>query len=205
MKKFSLAPIGGCRTDGTERALYDLYTTPTWAVEELLRHEEFSHHVWECACGLDDISRALEAAGYCVRRSDIVARKKGQEQIDFLSSTNSEPFDGDIISNVPYTLGLQFVQKALSLVTNGHKVAMLFPLGFLTSKKRFDTLFQATPPKTLYIFPRRVSCAKYGDKGKGGCIDFAWFVWEKGCNDAPRISWLSSEESEYQHHLAISA
>lgn len=54
-----VASLGGDRTDNSKRAENDFYTTPSWAVEELLKNESFAPHVWECCCGNDDITNVL--------------------------------------------------------------------------------------------------------------------------------------------------
>lgn len=197
-----VASIGGNRTDGSKRAENDFYTTPSWAVEELLKNESFGANVWECCCGNDDITNVLKCHGHNVRNSDIVVRKEGQEQLDFLSSSNKDIFDGDIVTNVPYKQGLEFVLKALSLVKEGSKVAMLFPHSFLTSRKRFQQLFKNFPPKAVYIFPIRVCCSKNGDTTtKSGCVDFAWFVWEKGYSEGTQLIWTTPHNTSTKEIL----
>jgi hypothetical protein len=68
--------------------------------------------------------------------------------IDFLQWDS--PFDGDIITNPPYKFALEFVEKALELITDGHKVAMFLKLQFLEGKAR-RAFFDKAPPNDLCI------------------------------------------------------
>ena len=110
--------------------------------------------------------------------------------VDFLSS--SETFDGDIITNPPYKYAIEFVEKAISSVTSGHKVAMLLRLSFLEGISR-RKLFDRHPPKTVYVASKRILCAKNGDfeNSDGSAIAYAWFVWEKGFVGEPTLRWFN--------------
>ena len=101
----------------SERQSEDLYCTHPRAVEELLRLETFSTKIWEPCDGLGHISDALTAHGYDVRRSDLYTRGRDIEQLDFL--TDDEVWDGDIITNPPYSCATGMVRKALSVVAEG--------------------------------------------------------------------------------------
>nr|DAE32997.1 MAG TPA: adenine-specific methyltransferase [virus sp. ctoYX9] len=105
-----------------ERAQYDLYCTHPKAVEELLKLEQFSPQIWEPCDGLGHISDTLIANGYDVRRSDITTRGRDIEQLDFLAY-DSEQWQGDIITNPPYSCATDMVRKALSVVADGCKGA----------------------------------------------------------------------------------
>ena len=89
------------------------------------------------------MSRVLEAAGYEVVSRDLVDRGYG-EVADFLAIDNLE-WDGNIVTNPPYKYAQEFVEKALSIIPEGKKVAMFLKLTFLEGKAR-RTLFRSTPP-----------------------------------------------------------
>jgi hypothetical protein len=59
---------------------------------------------------------------------------------------------GDIITTPPYKFAQAFVEKALSLVSEGHHVAMFLKLTFMEGKGRKE-LFQKIPPPRLFLFP----------------------------------------------------
>ena len=100
-------------------------------------------------------------------------------------------YDEDIITNPPYKYATEFVKKAINSITEGHKVAMFLKIQFLESKKRRE-LFLKYPPKYVYVFSERVSCAKNGDfeKYPSSAICYAWFLWVKGWFGNPEIKWL---------------
>lgn len=175
------------------RAAYDLYCTNPKMVDLLLSKETFSSNVWECCNGLSHISKRLIEYGYSVRKSDIEPLVANCAEIDFLK--NKEIFDGDIITNPPYTNAEQFVYKALESVNEGAKVAMLFKLNFLASEKRYK-LFVSYPPRTIYILSKRYNCCKDGDFAKynfNGAVDYCWIVWVKGWKGHTLCQWLTEE------------
>lgn len=100
-------------------------------------------------------------------------------------------FDGDIITNPPYKYAKEFVEKALEVIKSGNKVAMLLKIQFLESEKRYG-LFKDNPPKYVYVFTKRVSCAMNGDFDSypSSAMCYAWYIWEKGYKGEPVIRWL---------------
>lgn len=173
------------------RAFRDLYCTHPSAVEALLEVETFSRDIWEPAAGLLHISKTLEAHGHSVRSSDIEARCEGVEEKDFLFM-DCERWQGDIITNPPYSTAGEFVLKALQSVGDGAKVAMLLRLLFLEGQQRRREIFENTPPHTVYVFSRRTVCARNGDFSErtAAAQCFAWFVWVKGYKGDTVIKWI---------------
>lgn len=175
-----------------EREAFDYYATDPKAVEMLLELEQFAPVIWEPACGEGHISKVLQAHGYKVISTDLVYRGFGDpEPLDFLKET-LEGFEGDIITNPPYSAGLEFVQRALESVRPGGKVAMFLKVQFLEGQKR-GAFFKDTPPRTVYISRSRISCAKNGDfeRFPDSAIAYAWYVWEKGFTGDPVIKWFN--------------
>ena len=87
------------------RADQDLYPTPKSCTEELLKREKFVGRIWECACGLGDISEVLLDEGHTVLSTDIVDH--GYENLsaiaDFLQCTYSESIPRNIVTCLLYT------------------------------------------------------------------------------------------------------
>lgn len=134
--------------DGTKEGGY--YATDPRAVEMLLELEQFSPVIWEPACGEGHISKVLQAHGYEVISTDLIYRGFGDsEPLDFLKETLDD-FEGDIITNPPYSMGLEFVQRALESVRPGGKVAMFLKVQFLEGQKRGEFFGHTPPPKSLY-------------------------------------------------------
>lgn len=182
------APLGASNHTREERQPEDLYVTDPKAVEALLAVEDFDRRIWEPCVGLGHISGVLEAHGHEVRKSDIIDRI-GNEVLDFLSCV--EEWDGDIITNPPYSKAQRFVEKALDCVEEGHKVAMLLKLTFLEGQER-RKLFERTPPKRILVFSKRVSCAKNGDFERygNGAVAYMWAIFVKGFNGCPTVHWI---------------
>lgn len=190
--KSTFVTLGASNHSEKERADFDFYATHPDVVEDLLKVEDFSHRIWEPACGQLHISKVLEAHGHEVRSSDIVRRCDGAEEKDFLLF-NTDTFDGDIITNPPYAKAEDFVLQSLQCVTEGHKVAMLLRLLFLEGQGRKSRLYDVAPPHTVYVFSKRAKCARNGDfdatKG-GSALAYGWFVWTKGYKGETKIKWI---------------
>lgn len=131
-----------------ERQSNDYYATEPKAVELLLQMEKFDKHILEPACGEGHMSDVLKKHGYDVDSRDLVDRGYGGVA-NFLSS-ETKSFNGDIITNPPYKYAQQFVEKALSIIPAGNKVAMFLKLTFLEGKGR-RSLFAKYPPPPMRI------------------------------------------------------
>lgn len=183
--------LGASNHSKNERQREDYYATDPKAVKLLLQLETFSPNIWECACGQGHLSKVLEKAGYTVKSTDLIDRGFGQGGIDFLAMDNQE-WNGDIITNPPYCYAQEFIEKALSIIPKGNKVAMLLRLQFLEGKSR-KNLFLSSPPKTIYVSSSRITCAKNGEFDEMGksAIAYAWFVWQKGFKGTTELKWFN--------------
>lgn len=182
--------IGASNHSDEQRESHDFYATDIKSVEALLAHEHFAPKIWEPACGEGNISKTLIKHGYEVRESDIIDRM-GNEVKDFLFF-NNETFDGDIITNPPYSKAKEFVEQSLKVIPDGNKVAMFLKITFLEGKAR-RALFQVAPPEKVLVFTERQICPKnndYSKYGNGSAMCFAWFIWTKGFKGKPTIDWL---------------
>lgn len=182
--------MGASSKASKEREENDFYATDPKAIECLLDAEKFTN-VWEVACGQGHLSNVLRDRGLHGLSSDLIDRGyQDSEVIDFLNS--NKEWDGDIITNPPFTLAQEFIEKALSLLKPGRKCAFLLRIQFLESEKRRN-LFKNTPPKKIHVFTRRVFCAKNGDfsLNKGGALAYAWFVWEKNWKGETVLKWIN--------------
>lgn len=175
-----------------EREEHDYYATQPIAAEWLMRLEPLDKNIWECACGEGHLSKPLMSAGHNVRSTDLINRGFGEGGIDFLAQT--EPFDGDIVTNPPYKYASEFIEHALSLVTEGHKVCMFLKIQFLEGKAR-RKMFERTHPKTIWVSSTRIRTAMNGDFEKycrtGGAVAYGWYVWEKGYTGETTLKWFN--------------
>ena len=174
------AQLGASNLSDTPRADYDFYATPPKTVEMLLEKESFSNKIWEPAAGLNHITNVLLNHGHYVFESDLIKRLPEITAQNFL--TTGMQWDGDIITNPPYSLASQFVEKAMDILQPNHKLAMLLKLQFLESKGRVN-LFRKYPPKIIYVSSGRLGCVKNGDfencKHSTTAICYSWFVWKR--------------------------
>jgi len=183
-----LGVIYATKQTNPERGL-DYYATPPKALEDLLQREKFEN-VWDVADGEGHLCNVLKKYGILGKHSDIVNRGCG-EVIDFLQYEGK--WNGDIITNPPYRYALQFVLKALEIIPEGRKVAMLLRIQFLEGKQRRKLLFNENPPARIYVWSDRISCAlngRFDEIKHGSPIMFAWFVWEKGFKGYPVVKWF---------------
>ena len=91
----------------------------------------------------------------------------------------------------PYKYAQKFVENAMDVLADGHKLAMFLKLTFLEGNAR-KRLFEKYPPKCIYVDSRRALCAKNGEfeKYPSSAVAYAWYVWEKGFTGDPKIKWI---------------
>ena len=186
--------LGASNHTNKERQREDYYATEPAAAEWLLKLEEFKGKpIWECASGENHLANVFKDYGFTVRTSDIVKRTPKTEELDFLKCTDK--WDGHIISNPPYKIAKEFVEKAIELVSDGNKVCMFLKVQFLEGKAR-RKLFETYPPKRIWVSSSRLLCAKNGEfermkEGGGSAVAYAWFIWEKGYKGDTIIKWFN--------------
>ena len=181
-----------------ERANYDYYATPYQATEMLLDEVKFSGNFLEPCVGgghiVDVIKRYYPTD--CVYGVDIVDRGYPNTLVaDFLKyDFLGQKFD-NVVTNPPFSLAQEFLEKSMEVVNDGGKIAMFLKIQFLEGAKRRE-MFKKYPPKYIYVFVKRQSPWNNGspvdEKGKpwSSTICFAWFIWEKGFTGEPIVRWL---------------
>lgn len=174
--------------NGGEREKDDFYPTPPHATIALLERERFVGGIWEPACGDGAISKVLIERGFKVFSSDLYDRGYGKSGIDFITYEPKHKVP-NIITNPPYKLGQEFVEKALKVTKR--KVAMLFKLNFLESERRYE-LFKNTPLKTVYVFSKRLNfySGTLEKTAKSGVLAYAWYVWDYDYDGKPTLDWI---------------
>lgn len=182
--------LGASNHADGERQRDDYYATEPKATEWLCRLEQFDGRILEPSCGEGHMSEVLKEAGYDVVSRDLVDRGYG-EVADFLAIDNVG-FDGNIVTNPPYKFAQKFVEKALSIIPKGKKVAMFLKLTFLEGKAR-RALFKSSPPCRIWVSSSRLKCAMNGDFNafEGSATAYALFVWEKGFHGDTKIKWFN--------------
>lgn len=195
--------IGASNHSEKIREKDDYYATEPLATELLLEKETFTKTVLEPCVGGGHIAEVLKNNGYNVICSDIVDRGyPNTETINFLVYPKKE-LNIDIVTNPPYKFAKEFVEKAMDLITPGHKVAMFLKLTFLEGVERYK-LFQKYPIKTVYVATRRLNCAMNGDfetYSNNSALAYAWFIWEKGYSGDTIIKFINTKDLDEDQNL----
>lgn len=191
--KATFRTLGASSHSENDREENDFYATDPKALELLLKLESFEN-VWEPACGQGHLSEVLKKNNIHGRSSDLINRGYSDENLDFLAIDNLEQWNGDVITNPPFKYALKFVEKSLSLISEGSKVAMFLRIQFLETKERKE-FFKNYPIKTVYVASSRILCAmngefaNYSKNGSAAC--YAWFIWEKGFKGETTLKWFN--------------
>ena len=112
--------------------------------------------------------------------------------IDFLTYESHQKFD-TIITNPPFALAQEFIEKALTLTKR--RVIMFAKIQLLEGEKR-RKMFDNTPLKYVYVFSKRINPLRNGEEkdenGKpwASTMCFAWYVWDLEYEGEPIIRWL---------------
>ena len=178
----------------------DYYATNPEAVKMLLTKYTFdAHTILEPCVGGGHIANAINDF-YTTKREitgmDLVDRGyPGTIVADFLTYKTDKKYEG-IITNPPYSLAKEFVEKGMELLEDDGQMAMFLKIQFLEGAKRKE-LFDKYPPKYIYVFRNRMATLNSGlekdpktGKRWATTMCHAWFVWEKGSTSEPVVRWL---------------
>tara|TARA_R110002020_G_scaffold194133_1_gene394714 strand:+ start:1810 stop:2388 length:579 start_codon:yes stop_codon:yes gene_type:complete len=163
----------------SDRPAGDYYPTPDYAVKALLDRERFTGRVWEPACGSGEMVEVIKSYDYDVVATDLFDRGYGEAGHDFTFAATLPKDVNAIITNPPFNLAEQFVERAIMLRPD--KIAMFLRLSFIEGQKRYRRIFRSHAPTRIWAFPARVTLYPSGEKSRrdaSGFMAFAWFVWE---------------------------
>lgn len=186
---------------------HDFYATPREAVDAFLAIEKKwlpEGAIWEPACGDGAIVLPLRESGRTVYATDLVGRgcPDSTAGLDFLRD-GRYPGRGvtkAIITNPPFKLAWQFVERALQ---ECDYVAMLLRLAFLEGCAR-KTWFEMRPLARVHVSSRRLPMMhRHGWTGPkaGSAVCHAWFVWDRRHEGRPQIQWFDWKD----HALLVGA
>lgn len=191
----SVSLITGGKSKTWQREKHDFYATPEETTRAILDVLALEGSILEPACGMGHISKVLKEyyPENEIISTDLIDRGFGEGGIDFLNHDYGRRFD-NIITNPPFKLAKEFVEKALTIAND--KVIMLMKIQFLESKGRREFL-ENSPLKYVYCFSERQAIMRNGWKinpktGKpwSSALFLAWFVWEIGYEGEPIVRWL---------------
>ncbi len=220
----------------------DYFPTPPWATRALCEFLRGAHwgrrsgqwstrgqSVWEPACGEGFMARPLGEYFNRVRATDVFDYGGAHLLQDFLQSGPDGLVDW-IVTNPPFKLSLQFVERALALASCG--VAMLVRTSWLEGASRFRDVFAPTPPTFVLQFSQRVVMLE-GRLIRDGAPDpfnldpatglprkastatsYAWVIWERAGGEwqgdtrhrwVPPIRVQLERPGDYPDHSALIA
>lgn len=170
---------------------YEYYATPTIAIDMLFDLEKISKLVLEPFCGGGHISRTLEDHGCVVVSTDLVYHGYDDAQVGIDFYEDDDNWEGDIVSNPPYSRAAEAVEHGMGMIRDGDKIIFFLKTLFLEGKAR-SRLFQKYPPKRVWVSSSRLACGKNGVfDGKSSAVSYSWFVWEKGYNGPTTVGWFN--------------
>ncbi len=168
---------------GSKRVEADFYPTPVDVVEHFLNNHKLNDGaILEQSAGNGNFIQAIRNKGYT---NVIVANELREDEnanlhksganfvyhTDFLNETIPNHDVRTVITNPPYSLAREFVERSKELYPNA-EIIMLLRLAFLESKGRYE-FWQRNPVSKLYILSKRPSFIN----GKTDATAYAWFVW----------------------------
>ena len=175
------------------RQEHDYYATDPNALASLLKQKQLPHVVYECACGAGHLAEVLVEQGHSVVATDLVPRGYGVGGVDFLK-VESLPEDCNcILTNPPYKFTMEFIEHSLDLLPEGGEAIFLLNVNALSGKARYERFYKRGILKEVFVFPRRVQCAKNGDfaSQNGSAVNYAWFVFRKGHLGKTHLHWIA--------------
>lgn len=188
----------------------DYFPTPPWATRalcEFLRERGEvldAQSCWEPACGEMHMARPLGEYFDRVEATDVFRYSLEHGICDFLTP-GSVRHAHWIVTNPPFTLAQQFVEKGLSVAMRG--VAMLVRSAFIEGDERHRELFSKLPPSYMLQYVERVTMLQ-GRLIRTGALDpfnpddatgeprkaasatsYCWLIWVHGQSDT-RLRWI---------------
>lgn len=80
------------------------------------------------------------------------------------------------ITNPPFSLALDFIEKSMTVVKPGGFVVMLLRLNFFGSEDRNSFFLSGNMPQRGYVHSKRLG---FTPDGKTDSIEYAHFIWQK--------------------------
>lgn len=186
----------------------DDFPTPPWATRALVEHVLYPYFdadlskqsVWEPACNRGYMAKPLKEYFQRLHTSDIrdyslEADDFCQDRVvDFLWPGSESPVIAAngidwIITNPPFRLAEQFIDRAFALRPRGG-VAVILRTAFLEGIGRHQSLFSTNPPTVVAQFAERVPMVRgRPDEEAASATAYCWLVWFTGGKDT-RLVWI---------------
>lgn len=174
---------------GSLRSEYDYYTTPHYAIHEFIECAKSNTNIFSemeskkildpCAGGspssVMSYPECLSKYGAKVFTVDIRDDSLANQKGDYLKLNAKGAFDM-IITNPPFNISMEVIQKAILDVKDGGIVIMLLRLNYFGSKARRE-FFDKNMPNYAFVHSKRMS---FSNNGKTDSIEYMHSVWIKG-------------------------
>lgn len=172
-----------------DRQEEDYYATDPIAAELLLQHHEVKWPIREPSCWEWHLARVFENK-FEVKATDLIDRQHWVGGVDFMKQ--SEPWHWSIITNPPYSIAKDYIEKAISLVEVGAEIIMFLKIQFLEWKAR-KKFFAKHPPKVIYVSASRIKCAKNGNFADtwSSAVAYGRYVREKWYKWDTTLKWIN--------------
>jgi hypothetical protein len=132
--------------------------------------------IWECACGDGSMADVILKYGHEVIQTDL------NTGTDYLKTEGKADA---IITNPPFKLAAEFIEKALK---EADIVAIVLKSQYWHAKKRYD-LFMKNKPAFVLPLTWRPDFMN-GESGGSPTMEVNWTVWIKGNNNCKYIPLL---------------
>ncbi len=158
----------------------NFYPTPLWGTRAFCEHviDIRGKTIWEPACGEGHMARALAEYALIVHASDVHPYRDDTVLHDFLMP-GPPLFSCDfVLTNPPFRLAEQFVERGLEIATTG--VGILARSVFVEGVGRYRRLFKDRPPSVIAQYVERLVMHKGRVSEDGStATSYAWLCWYK--------------------------
>lgn len=177
----------------------DDFPTPPWATRAFCEwlNPSLRASVWEPAANRGYMVRPLQEYFGTVWASDVHDYGSGFPVHDFLMP--GEPLHRPqwIITNPPFRLAAEFVERGLEIATGG--VAVIVRSVWAESAGRYERLFKNRPPAWVLQHVHRVPMVKgrYDPKASTA-TGYSWFVWDRAgvWGSQTQFGWLPQSKTQ---------
>lgn len=187
--KTTFVTLGASSHAEWDRQEEDYYATDPIAAKLLLENHNIKWPIWEPSCWQWHLAKEFEKHFY-VNSTDLVYRWYWNGGVDFMMQF--EEWHWSIITNPPYSIAKEYIEKAISLVRVWDEVVMFLKIQFLEWKAR-KRFFAIHPPKVIYISSSRIKCAKNWNFAEtwSSAVAYARYVREKWYKWDTIIKWIN--------------
>lgn len=169
---------------GRNKVDFSYYITPIPTIEHFINIWNKEHHInnlsiLDPCCGGDSNNKAsyLEVLNkFKYKKLDSIDIREDSHaniKTNFLTYNVEEKYDL-IISNPPFDYAMEFINKGLSLITDGGYLIYFLRLNFFGSKSR-NEFFKKRMPEFCYVHPNRPKFIP--GLNQTDSIEYAHFVW----------------------------